>query len=379
MSDNTAGGKPPAPTVTPAAAPAPASSSTVQQDLGTKAKAAATPAELRGLTEELRKNQLKPAAPTPPPAAAPAPVEETPAAEPAAEAPLEETPAAPEGETPEAPAGEAPETEEADDDGEGPVTPLTGKRAHLRLKEDDEMGNLALAYKRRNKDWSLDQAMEAARSQLGIKPTQEAQAPAEQVDPKIAALPKTVAEVDTLTSQLLADYKKAMSEVRFEDAADAQEKLMNLTRHRSDLERRAENEKTQQAAKYDTDFTKSESQAVDLYPFAADPASAGAKRMAQIEATLRANNDPLYYRADKPLVLAQMVAAELKIAPRNKNAPPAKAAAPVVPVQKKGVLPTGGSRTVPVTNQKPALVEAVSKVQNVHDLRKVLRSVGVQT
>jgi hypothetical protein len=72
-----------------------------------------------------------------------------------------------------------------------------------------------------------------------------------------------------------------------------------------------------------------------------------------------------------------MVAAELKIAPRNKNAPPAKAAAPAVPAPKKGVLPTGGSRTVPVTTQKPALVEAVGKVQSVHDLRKLHRSLGI--
>jgi len=179
--------------------------------------------------------------------------------------------------------------------------------------------------------------------------------------------------------QLFKDQEKAMTEVRFEDASKAFREIQKLTLHRSSLERRAETEQQERLTKYETDFSKSEAQAVDLYPFASDHTSTGAKRMAQIDATLRANGDPLYHRADKPLVLAQMVAAELKIAPRNKNAPPAKAAAPVVPPPKKGILPTGGSRTVPVTNQKPALVQQVESVKSVHDLRKVLQSVGVRT
>lgn len=376
-------GQPPAKvSATPAAAPAPASSSTVQQDLGTKAKAAVTPAELRGLTEELRRNQLKPAAPAQatPPAAEPAPAEESPAPETTPETPQEETPAV-EGDTETAetnPEDAAPEADGDETDGEGPVTPLTGKRAHLRLNENDEVGRLALSYSKRNKDWTLDQAMEAARNQLGIKPKQEAQAPAAE-DPAVAALPRTVADVDAAIEKLFADQEKAMTEVRFEDASKAFREIQKLTLHRSSLERRAETEQQQAAAKYDADFTRSEAQAVDLYPFSADPTSAGAKRMAQIEATMLKNGDPAYYSANKPLLLAQMVAAELKIAPRSKVVTPAKAAAPVAQAPKKGVLPTGGSRTTPLTNQKPPLAEAVGKVQTVHDLRKVLRSVGVQT
>ncbi len=377
--DTKAGGQPPTVSATPAAAPAAASSSTVQQDLGTKAKAAVTPGDVRALTEQLRQNQLKPpvAAVPPPQEAEPAPAEETPAAEVAPETPPEETPAV-EGDTEPAETEPAPEAEDGDTEGDGPVTPLTGKRAHLRLKEDDEVGNLALAFKKRNKDWSLSQAMEAAQKQLGVTPQQEAKAPAAE-DPKTAALPKTVAEVDARSTQRLADLKKALAEVNFEQAADIQAELFQLMSHRSTLERRVESDQQQAVAKYDQDFSKSEAQAIDLYPFAADPNSVGAKRMSQIEATMLKNGDPAYHSANKPLLLAQMVAAELKIAPRNKNASPAKAAAPAVPALKKGVLPTGGSRTTPVTNQKPALVEAVGQVRSVHDLRKVMRSVGIQT
>ncbi len=107
--------------------------------------------------------------------------EETPAAgaEEGAETPAEgeETPA----EGAETPA-EGEEGEEAPEDGgggEGPA-PITGKRAHLRLPpESDKVGRLALSISKRNPDVTLEEAMERARTQLGIKPkTAETAAPA---------------------------------------------------------------------------------------------------------------------------------------------------------------------------------------------------------
>ena len=385
----TPSGTPPASSAVPAAAPAPASSSTVPKtDINSAVQGARTPAELRALATQLRENpklMFDPKAPKPAaPAADPAPaVEATPAAEPAPETPPAEPEATQEGEQPAAePSPETPEgadPEEDGDDGEGPVSPLSGKRAHLRLNEADEVGRLALAYQRRNKDWSLEQSLDAARKQLGINPVEAKAQPKE--DPATAALPKTVQDVDTLTSQLLAEYKKAMSEVRFEDAADTQAKLMQLTQHRSNLERSAERQEAQAAAKYDSDFDQAAAQAVDLYPFAADTKSPAGKRMAQIEADLKRLNDPLYYSPQKPLKIAQMVAAELNIAPRNKNAAPAKpAAVPTAPAPKKGMVPTGGSRsTPPPANTKPVIDQKISAVRNVHELRQVLRSVGVNS
>lgn len=377
MSDQTSqSGQPPAPSVTPAA-PA-ASSSTVQLDQ----QPLRTPLDLRRAIEQMKANTPKPGSQPSP--AVPAPVAESPAveatpAEAATEAPQEETPeVVGDTEPAETPAEDTTQEPEEDDGGEGPVNPLTGKRAHLRLNESDEVGRLALAFQKRNRDWDLLSCVEAAKKQLGINAPAEAQASVAAEDPKIAALPKTVAEVDTATSQLLADYKKAMQEVRFEDAADMQEKLMNLTRHRSSLERSAEKQEQAHVTKYHADFSKSESQAIDLYPFAADPASAGAKRMAQIEATMLKNGDPAYNSANKPLLLAQMVAAELKIAPRNKNATPAKAAAPAVPAPKKGVVPSGSSRTTPPAQNQPAVDPAISGIKNMTDLRVQLRRLGVK-
>ena len=381
--NNSPGGQPPAQTVPPVAAQPAASSSTVQESFNSTVKSVKSPAEVRAAIQEMTRVLPKPGArppvvqqPTPEPVAveatpAPAPEvttppasEETPASDVGSEQPLETAP----------PADQPLPTEE-DDGGEGPVTPLTGKRAHIRVPEG-EVDKLAMAYLRRNRDWGMEQALDAAKKQLGIKPQV-----APEVVPADPKRPSTVSDTQQLIATRRADYKKAMAEVRFEDAADIMTDIQDLQDHRSTLERRADQEEVQKVAKYDSDFTKSESKAVELYPFVTDSASAGAKRMAQIEATLKANEDPLYYSADKPLKLAQMVAAELNIAPRNKNATPAQKAAapaPAAPAPKKGVVPTGSSRTVPPATSQPAVDPAISGIRNLTDLRTQLRRLGVK-
>lgn len=366
-------------TATPAAAPAPASSSTVQDDIKSKIKAANTPLALRGLIDEMRAATPKPGAkPETPQEPAPAPAEATPEAQPAPEAATpeatEETPA-PEATEP-APADQPAEPETEDDGGEGPVTPLTGKRAHIRVPENDEVGRLALAFQKRNRDWTLTQALEAAQKQLGISP--QSQAEPTEPEPTGPKMPKTVEETQAVISEKLVAYKKAMAEVRFEDAADLQAELLSLTGHRSTLERQAEQSQAAEAKAYDEGFASSSAKAQELYPFAADPNSPGGKRMIEIDAALKANDDPLYYSPNRPLKIAQMVAAELNIAPKKKGPPaPVTPAAPAVAQPKKGIVPQGSSRTVPPA-PKPAVDPEISGIQNINDLRKQLRKFGVR-
>lgn len=381
MSTIDTGGKPPAEiAATPAAAPAPASSSTVQDDFKGKVQAAPnTPLALRSLIDEMKAATPKPGAKAPAPTEPAKPVEATPVAEPEAvvEAPVEATPE-PEA-TEQAPAADQPaaEPEIEDDGGEGPVTPLTGKRAHIRVPENDEVGRLALAFQKRNRDWTLSQALEAAQKQLGITPQKTEATEATPTGPQ---MPKTVADTQTVYEQTLADYRKAMTEVRFEDAADLNAKLMQLTLHRSTLERRAEQQEVQQEQAYNDGFKASHAKASELYPFASDPASAGAKRMLEIDAELKANDDPLYYSPNRPLKIAQMVAAELNIAPKKKGTPaPATAAAPAPAAQpKKGIVPSGSNRTVPPA-PKPAVDPEISGIQSMADLRKQFKKLGIRT
>lgn len=376
-----------------AAAEAPASSSLQQpQDLNSNISKANSPAELRALTAQLMPGMKKavdearrkpegdgkPTADTAPDLAAAVAAEEktvTPATEETAEETTEETAAGGE-DTPE---GGGEETEDEGGGGEGPITPINGKRAHLRLPpESDKVGRLALSIIKRNQDITMEEAIERARTQLGVKPKDTATAtPAPKSD-----LPETVEAVDSQIDQLDAAREQAMVTVNFEEVAKIDRQLRKLDRHRVELERQAERQQVEKAASYDTAFSSSEKQAVKLYDFADKPESPGGKRMAEIDADLEANGDPLFHSPDKPLRIAQMVAAELKIAPRRpgKPAAPATAAAPAngVPAAKKQVLPGGGSRTTPPpVNQPPAIDAKIKSVKSINDLRNLRKEMGL--
>jgi len=395
METSPARGTPEQPVVAPAnsgtASQVP-SSSLQQPDLTSKIQKANSPAEIRAIIsqqrsaiqETLRKpdgwkpGEAKPA--TPPPAEVPqdqpsenqAPEETQVAEEQTAETAITDQNETPEAQEP------ADDISEEDDGGDGPVTPITGKRAHLRLAQDDKVGRLAASLMKRNRDMPMEEAVSRARSQLGLNNQTQAE---EKVPVPESNLPKSVDETMAEIARLRAERRKANTELRFEDASDLADKVEDLLQHRFTLERQAEQQEIAEAKAYDQKFTSSESKAVDLYAFAADPESPGGKRMREIEADLKDAEDPLYYSPDKPLRIAQMVAAELHIAPRRKGAPaaPAKAAAPAPQTTpaKKQVLPGGGSRTTPPPINQPSAIETKIRntpntVQGLRDLRKQL-------
>lgn len=338
---------------------------------------------MQKVVDEARRNPNenagKPVPDTAPDLKAAAEAEETPAtgtAEESAETATEETPAAG-GETPEAGEGDTPEDEGGG--GEGPVSPISGKRAHLRLPpESDKVGRLALSIAKRNQDMTLEEAMERARTQLGIKPKD---APGTPVAPK-SDLPETVDAVDTEIERLETLKAQKYTALEFEEVAKIERQMRKLDRHRVDLDRQAERQQVENAASYDRSFDTSHTQATKLYDFADKPESPGGKRMAEIDADLEANGDPLFHSPDKPLRIAQMVAAELKIAPRRpgKPAAPATAAAPATgtPAPKKQVLPGGGSRTTPPpVNQPSAIDTKIKGVRSINDLRAIRKEMGL--
>lgn len=372
---NDSGRGEPGPTAT--AEPAKAESSlTAEQEFNAKVAAARTPAEIAALTSaatpKMRASLDGKAAK---PEAAKPPVEKPAEAEP--EAAVEETPAAEETPAEAEPAAEEGDEEPEETDGDGPVEPVTGKRAHLRLAQDDRVGRLAASLMKRNRDLPMDEAVEKAKAQLGIKPKASEATPAKEA-PK-SDLPETVEAVDAEIRRLRTERKKANTELKFEDASDMSDKLDDLLQHRFNLERQGERKQAAEATAYTDAFAKSQAKAVELYAFAGDPESAAFKRAAEIDRDLKANGDPLYDSPDKPLRVAQMVAAELAIAPRKKGAttPPAKP--PATPPPKKQVLPGPESRTAaPPVNQKPAIDAEIGAIRSVDDLRKMRQKLGLQ-
>lgn len=368
--------------VTPVAAPAADTSSLKQQDFVARIAAAKTPAEVRAIKAEAtgsmeqtlktksRDFNGKPEV-TPAPVAVPpvVPTEQTPT-----ELPTEEVVAKPDA-NPE----EGDENDE-DDGGEGPIEPVSGKRAHLRLAQDDKVGRLAASFIKRNRDMPMEEAINRAKAQLGIKPEKEGAKETEQ-PPVNPDMPQTIEGVKTKVADLRAQRKKAQTELNFELVNDLTDQIEDLHNHSFELQRRDEKQQVAAATAYDRQFSASEGRAVELYEFAGDPKSVGGKRMAEIDSDLEKNGDPLFNSPDKPLKIAQMVAAELSIAPRRKGAPvaPAKAAAPVVPPQKKQVIPGGDSRTTPPPVNQPSAIDAQIKAtpNTVQGLRNLRKSLGL--
>jgi hypothetical protein len=363
------------------------------QDLNARIQAAKTPLEVKAIIEEnrrimeaavdrARRGETQPEAKKAVEAQPDQPTEPQPEAEVEAQA-QPEAEAAPEAQAEEAPATEAadePEAEE-DDGGDGPVTPISGKRTHLRLAADDKVGRLAASYMKRNRDLPMEEAMARAKAQLGIKDEPARTDPNAEAAAQTNA-PESVDAVDAAIKDLRAQRKKANTELNFELVSELSDKLEDLIQQRFQVERQAERKQMEASASYDKQFTASEAKAAELYPLAGDPKSEFGKRMMEVEAELRANGDPLYENPMKPLRIAQMVAAEMNIAPRKKGAPattaPAKAVPAVAQAPKKQVLPSGSSKTVaPVVNQKPAIDSEVNQVRSINDLRNLRRKLGL--
>ena len=238
---------------------------------------------------------------------------------------------------------------------------------------------MAAAYKLRNKDWTLEQCLDAAKTKLGVKPATPAADPAAPANPD---LPQTVAAVDSATEQLEAQRAEAMKSLKFEEVADIDAKIRKLDRHRVNLEREGERQEKQAQTDYDTAFAASEAAAADLYPDAGKADSAFAKLMVEIERSLLDSKDDRYYAANKPEIVAKLAAAELGIAPRRPGAkapaPAPKPAAPAAPkTAPKGILPTGGSKTAPAPTATPVATR-ISSIKTLADLNAVKAELGLK-
>lgn len=283
----------------------------------------------------------------------------------------------------------ATDEQEGDDDVASYLTPA-GKRIHVRgLSEEDKVGRLALGLMKRNRDWTLEQAMTAAKKSLGIKDEAPVSAEEKKADaPETNGMPATVEATDAKIKELRAKRKTAMTDLKFDEVADLNDQIDDMNAHKFTLERKTERETSQResqaAAKYDADFDASAKRASELYEFAADPKSEGAIRMREIDAALKDTNDPLYFSPNKPLVIAQMVGRELRIAPKLNGKKSTTQGKPVVASKEpatqkpKSVITEGGASTTPQTKgSQSKFDESVGKVTTLADLNRIRKELGL--
>ena len=99
---------------------------------------------------------------------------------------------------------------------------------------------------------------------------------------------------------------------------------------------------------YDQAFDEAQAKAESLYDFVKQADSEAFKRMAEIDGQLSENKDPLYNDPAKPLIIAQMVAKELAIAPKTSGKNVAKpSTATGKPLPAANTPPVGGKKSVP--------------------------------
>ena len=250
----------------------------------------------------------------------------------------------------------------------------------LRPAKGDKLGEQALWFMRRNPDMPLETAMQKARAQLGIQepavstttPTQEDQNP--QADaPQVESLEA----LESKRVELRAQLKEARESLDYDEQARIQSELDDLVydvipKAREATVRQAQEQQTQTF----TAIQLSAQKAAELYPDAAQEGSEFFNRMIEIEQALTHTGDPLINDPNKPLVIAQMAARELNIAPQRKGtaqpptAAPSQQTRPAARVQMTAPLASPGARvtTAPV----PAIEQAIEKVSSAEDYEALM-------
>lgn len=223
------------------------------------------------------------------------------------------------------------------------------------------------------------------------RPSEDADAPKVRGEAEIQAdIDALDAEFDEAGKQL--DTSKIASELRKRERA--------LNKELADSQRvtaQAE-QKRQQAERTQFDKTAQDSwaQARKFYP--TDDVSFKAK-MEEISDRMENAGNTLVYQADSPLTIAHMAANELKIAPRDPNAPPVKAApasngtngsqsstptrpaaiqqrAVVRSTQPAGATPASGAARTTQGTAVPAI--DFTKIKSVDDYEKVKEKLGLR-
>lgn len=244
---------------------------------------------------------------------------------------------------------------EEDEDGESEA-----KRARrYRLRTDDPVKAKAYELLRRNQDMGLAEAEARAKAELGIADGDSGDSEEDEGDEsgEADARPATATETRSEIERLVEERENILTnELDFEKARDIDKRIRDLQDHLGDLRIREIEERRLSEETYRTKIEESKSRAVELYSFVTDRESAEVRRMEEIDRELKENGDPLFHSPDKPLRLAQMVAAEYGVAPKTRPSSKQEGGqkpSPGKPPRNKGTVTpaSAGARTQPTSHE----------------------------
>lgn len=274
----------------------------------------------------------------------------------------------------------------------------------LRPKEkvDAEALRIMKAAEAANSPISLKDALLIAERRLGIAPTEPSKAELEKsqdvddegdADGDDPTEGITLAEAKQNIKDLRKQQAQALRDGDLDEAADIAEQLSDAEDLVEVIAEREKSRESQKLATHNATFGESVAKATDLYPDFGNENSEFYIRCKEIDETLRDTEDPRYYDANKPLMVAQMAAREMNIAPMSASrkaqiAQPAAKAQPVpsqAPQQtttspqpprteRPGQLPaaSGASRTSGVpTGAAASLAEQVANIKSPEDFERL--------
>lgn len=211
--------------------------------------------------------------------------------------------------SPEAQTEEQPEGVEIEE--EAPEEPANKKQKPYRLRPQGKAEELAFTLRKANPNLPLKDAIAQAETILGIgagdKAEQSQQTRSDETFPTVQELENEVLSLERDWRKAVANYSDdAVTDELAAKIEEAKRKIPLARDHHAKAERQLE-------AAYETSAQK----VVDLYPDAEKEGSALRQRMEEIHAALADNGDPLISDPNKPLIIAQMAAKELAIAPKR--------------------------------------------------------------
>jgi hypothetical protein len=241
------------------------------------------------------------------------------------------------------------------------------KAPQFRIRPTTEVDALALDIVKRaqvaGKPMSLADAVKKAQEILGESPSQTSVG--QKSDP--------VADLEQKIRELRAERKKAMTEaLDFEKAAELEEQIESLREQLFEAKlaakTKAEESLSKEKAAFEKQVQQAEELAQQLYPDFSNKSSALYKKMLEIDAVMRETRNPILGNPKKNLLIAQMAANELGIAPKTTISPAASVGKKTTPAP----IASGRART---TQKQTADDDIdVDSIKSEEDFEKVLEA-----
>jgi hypothetical protein len=213
---------------------------------------------------------------------------------------------------------------------------------------------------------SMSDAIGIARTKLGVQEQpaqnqdQTAQAEGDDSVSEDPIASVTSEETKAEIRNLRKEQSQALRDGDLDAAADFADQLVETEDLLELVSVRESQEIEQNTKKQDQEFNSSVSKAGELFPDFNEEGGAFYERCQEIDEALKDTGDPRYFEAGKPLMIAQMAARELNVAPNSGNRTPVPATkAPQVAVANETPQQQAASPQPPRT-EKPGQLPAAS-------------------